>query len=118
MVPLGRAPQMRRKPDKSTSFALASQLSVPARFSSGRRMRLNTSLWLLASLLLAACGSLEPLKPAEGQRMPVTPAVATRAPTTTELLDPPPIARPERVNEVLRRSEERPDDRFDLPPPG
>jgi hypothetical protein len=33
------------------------------------------------------------------------------------LLTPPPIARPERVDELLRRSEEREEDRFDLPPP-
>jgi hypothetical protein len=34
----------------------------------------------------------------------------------TELLTPPPFARPDRVDETLRRSEERQDDRFDLPP--
>ena len=39
------------------------------------------------------------------------------APLTTEqMLTPPPIARPERVDELLRRSEERQEDRFDLPP--
>jgi hypothetical protein len=32
------------------------------------------------------------------------------------MLTPPPIARPERVDELLRRSEERRDDRFSLPP--
>jgi hypothetical protein len=40
-----------------------------------------------------------------------------RALTTDELLASPPIARPQRVDELLRRSEERADDRFDLPPP-
>jgi hypothetical protein len=49
--------------------------------------------------------------------MPPAPAMAARAPTTDELLTPPPVARPERVDETLRRSEEREDDRFDLPPP-
>ncbi len=68
-------------------------------------------------LLLAACGGREPLKPAQGASMPVAPAMAARAATTEELLTPPPIARPERVDEALRRSEEREDDRFDLPPP-
>jgi hypothetical protein len=43
--------------------------------------------------------------------------MATRAPTTEELLTPPAIARPERVTDPLRRSESREDDRFDLPPP-
>jgi hypothetical protein len=36
--------------------------------------------------------------------------------TTDELLAPPPVGRPGRVDELLRRSEEREDDRFDLPP--
>ena len=67
-------------------------------------------------LLLAACGSREPLRPAAGQSMPVTPAMAAQPPTTEELLTPPPIARPQRVDDSLRRSEEREDDRFDLPP--
>jgi hypothetical protein len=36
--------------------------------------------------------------------------------TTDELITPPTIARPERLDELLQRSEERHDDRFDLPP--
>lgn len=70
----------------------------------------------VALLLLAACGSREALRPAPGQSMPPAPAAATAPPTTDELLEPPPIARPERVDEILKRSEEREDDRFDLPP--
>lgn len=69
-----------------------------------------------ALLLLAGCGGREPLKPAPGQSMPVAPAMAAAAPTTEELLTPTQNARPERVDEPLRRSEEREDDRFDLPP--
>jgi hypothetical protein len=69
-------------------------------------------------LLLPACGSRQALKPAPGESLPPAPATAPRAPTVAELLTPPPIARPERVDELLRRSETRPDDRFDLPPPG
>ena len=71
---------------------------------------------LTALLLLGACGGREPLRPKPGDSMPPAPAMASRAPTTEELLTPPPIARPERVDEPLRRSEEREDDRFDLPP--
>ncbi len=67
-------------------------------------------------VLLAACGGREPLRPKPGDSMPVAPAMAARAPTTEELLTPPPIARPERVDELLRRSEPREDDRFDVPP--
>jgi hypothetical protein len=65
---------------------------------------------------LSACGGREPLTPKPGDSMPVAPAMAARAPTTEELLTPPPAARPERVDELLRRSEPREDDRFDLPP--
>jgi hypothetical protein len=68
------------------------------------------------ALLLGACGLREPLRPAPGQAMPPAPAMANRALTTDELLAPPPVARPGRVDELLRRSEEREDDRFDLPP--
>lgn len=70
-----------------------------------------------AVLVLAGCGSREALRPAPGEAMPAAPAMAARAPTTEELLTPPPIAKPERVDETLTRSEEREDDRFDLPPP-
>jgi hypothetical protein len=71
---------------------------------------------LAALLVLAACGGREPLRPAAGEQMPIAPAQSAEAPTTDELLTPPPVLRPERVDEVLRRSEERQDDRFDLPP--
>ena len=77
---------------------------------------MKTPLTAALLLALAACGGREPLRPAPGQSMPAAPATSARAPTTEELLDPPPIARPERVDEVLRRSEPRQDDRFDLPP--
>jgi hypothetical protein len=69
-----------------------------------------------AALALVGCGLRQPLAPAEGQHMPLAPAMASRAMTTDELLAPPTIARPERLDELLQRSEERHDDRFDLPP--
>ena len=78
-------------------------------------MRIVIALGLMGSL--AACGSREPLRAAEGQTLPPKAAMASRAPTTDELLTPSAIARPERVDELLRRSEPRLDDRFDLPPP-
>lgn len=68
--------------------------------------------------LLAACGSREPLEPPPGAPMPVVPEAAPAPPTSEDLLTPPPIARPERQDDSLRRSEEREDDRFDLPPAG
>ena len=66
--------------------------------------------------LLAACGVRAPLEPEPGRPLPVRPETAARQPTSEELLEPPPIARPARVDELLTRSEEREEDRFDLPP--
>lgn len=80
-------------------------------------MRLR-ALVLIALLALAGCGRREPLQPAEGASLPPKPAMAPATPTVSELLTPPPAARPERSDELLKRSEERRDDRFDLPPPG
>ena len=71
---------------------------------------------LMAGLSLAACGLREPLEPPPGQPAPPAPAMASAPLTTEQMLTPPPIARPERVDELLRRSEPRQDDRFDLPP--
>ena len=70
----------------------------------------------LSVLPLAACGQVEPLLPAVGARAPVAPAQSARAPTTEEMLTPPTMARPVRQEDTLRRSEEREDDPFDLPP--
>lgn len=70
------------------------------------------------ALALAACGRRDPLAPAPGEGMPVAPAMARSEPTTDELLEPSTEQRPDREDELLRRSEEREDDPFDLPPPG
>ena len=70
-----------------------------------------------AGLLLAGCGLREPLRPPEGQSLPPAPALAQRALTPDELLAVPTEFRPLRVDEPLTRSERRPVDRFDLPPP-
>jgi hypothetical protein len=67
--------------------------------------------------LLAGCGLREPLRPAEGQSLPPAPALAQRQLTADELLAVPTDFRPLRVDEPLTRSERRPADRFDLPPP-
>lgn len=70
-----------------------------------------------ASAALAACGRLGPLQPAAGEPLPVKPLMASTTPTAEQLLTPPADARPERVDELMRRSEPRRADRFDLPPP-
>ena len=91
-------------------------LAAPARLRYGEAVRILLLLPALA--LTAACGNMEPLQPAAGGSMPEKPAMAARAPTTDELLTAPPHARPARQDDGLRRSEERADDPFDLPPTG
>ena len=68
------------------------------------------------TLLAAGCGKVEPLAHAAGDSPPPKPQQARAAQTTDELLTPPPIARPTRTEDTLRRSQEREEDRFDLPP--
>lgn len=79
----------------------------------------------LAALLglgtgLAACGARAPLAPPEGASLPVAPYGAPEskesAPTAEQLLELETLAAPERSVELRRRSEEREDDPFDLPP--
>ncbi len=77
---------------------------------------MKRALFALAALAVAGCGARTPLEPPPGGGLPVTPTGAQRPLTSEELLTPPVIARPERVDELLRRSEERTGDRFDLPP--
>ena len=74
-------------------------------------------LVVLASLALAACGRIAPLEPPPGQALPVKPALAQKTPDAEDLLTAPPIARPERIDELMKRSQPRQVDRFDLPPP-
>jgi hypothetical protein len=68
-------------------------------------------------LIAAACGKTAQLQPAPGQSLPVKPLLAKTTPTAEQLLKLPTYARPERVDELIRRSQPREPDRFDLPPP-
>ena len=75
-------------------------------------------LAIAASLLgVAGCGNMADLRPAEGQSLPVKPLMANSTPTPEQLLTPPAYADPDRIDELMRRSEPREADRFDLPPP-
>ena len=76
-----------------------------------------TLLGLAGVSILGACGQMGSLQPAAGQRLPVRPLLASTTPTAEQLLTPPTNARPARVDELIRRSEPRKPDRFDLPPP-
>ena len=65
---------------------------------------------------LGGCAQRAPLEPLEGQSLPVAPTGSEARPTADELLELDPQAAPERSVELRRRSEEREDDPFDLPP--
>ena len=77
-------------------------------------MKRLAPLFLLA---LAACGGRGDLKPVAGQPLPVKPFGAAATPTPAQLLTPSVQARPPRSDELLRSSERRGRDDFDLPPP-
>ena len=74
-------------------------------------------LLLTAALAVAGCGRVADLKPAAGKPLPVKPLMARTTPTPQELLTAPPYAKPDRVDELVKRSQPRPTDPFDLPPP-
>lgn len=78
-----------------------------------------TSRLALALLFagLAACGRVADLKPAAGHALPVKPLMARETPDAAHLLTPPTYARPDRIDELVKKSEPRKPDPFDLPPP-
>ena len=72
---------------------------------------------IVAIALLCSCGRVASLRPAQGEPLPVKPLMAHTTPSAENLLTPPTYADPERVDELIKRSQPRPVDRFDLPPP-
>ncbi|MEO0690639.1 MAG: lipoprotein [Pseudomonadota bacterium] len=79
------------------------------------------TVFVMASVVaLAACGAKAPLTPPEGASLPVapygTPEGDTNKPNADQLLELEALAAPERSVELRRRSEDREDDPFDLPP--
>jgi hypothetical protein len=80
-------------------------------------MRSGRILVIACAIALSGCGRVTDLEPAPGHAMPVKPLMARTTPTFDELLTPPTQARPDRVDELIKRSEPRPNDPFDLPPP-
>ncbi len=65
---------------------------------------------------LSACGVKADLKPAAGKGLPVAPYGREDQPTAEDLVKTTPQSAPERSVELRKRSEERTDDPFDLPP--
>ena len=78
---------------------------------------MRAAVVIVLSLALAACGSRAELRPQPGQELPPAPFGREDRPTADRLLQVPPQAQPERNTELRKRSEERTDDPFDLPPP-
>jgi predicted small lipoprotein YifL len=77
-------------------------------------MRRSAALILIAGL--AACGQKADLKPLPGASLPVAPYGRDDRLSAEALLKTTPQAAPERSVELRKRSEERTDDPFDLPP--
>lgn len=67
-------------------------------------------------LALAGCGSANGLKPGPSASMPPKAYGATEDKTAKQLATPSNQARPERSDELLRSSDQRRGDAFDLPP--
>ena len=78
---------------------------------------MKRSLRFAGILLLAGCGREAGLRPADGHALPPKPLMARETPTAEQLLTPPVYARPNRVDELVKRSQPRAADPFDLPPP-
>lgn len=68
------------------------------------------------ALMLAACGKVGDLQPAAGQAMPEKAYGQSAVPGAEALLTPGVQTRPGRSDELMRRSERRRDDPFDLAP--
>jgi len=71
---------------------------------------------LLLPLALAGCGSAAGLKPPPGRELPPPAYGQAQRPTSDQLLTPTTQQRPQRADELLRQSDERRADEFDLPP--
>src|SRR4051812_23960936 len=80
-------------------------------------MKAARLILLMAWAAIGGCARVTDLKPAAGQSLPVRPLMARSTPTAAELLTPPPYARPDRVDELVKKSQPRQADPFDLPPP-
>ena len=69
------------------------------------------------TLAACSCGNVADLQPQAGKSLPQKPALASRPLTAAELLELPPQADPDRVDELNKRGDIRRGDPFDLPPP-
>lgn len=73
---------------------------------------------LALPILLAACGGKQVLREPAGAPLPPKAVGATTRPSADQLMTADDQARPQRNDELLKKSQQRRDDHFDLPPPG
>ena len=79
-------------------------------------MKLRKAILIALTLGVAACGKVGDLEPRAGNSLPPK-AYGQKTEQTAEALSTPSVqARPGRTDELLRRSERREDDPFDVPP--
>ncbi|MDX1703715.1 MAG: hypothetical protein R3235_05425 [Altererythrobacter ishigakiensis] len=67
-------------------------------------------------MALGACGQRADIEPLANASLPTAPFGSEAKPEAEQLLELETLAAPERSVELRRRSEEREDDPFDLPP--
>lgn len=77
---------------------------------------LGKAAMALTALLLAGCGKVGDLEPRTGNAMPPKGYGQTAEQTAQALTTPSVQTRPGRSDELLKRSERRENDPFDLPP--
>ncbi|MFM2411147.1 MAG: hypothetical protein RL481_1975 [Pseudomonadota bacterium] len=71
---------------------------------------------LIMFAALSGCGKVGPLQPQAGQAPPAKAYGQSEAPAPDTMMTPSEQARPGRSDELMRRSERRINDPFDLPP--
>lgn len=78
--------------------------------------RLSVIITCALALCMAGCGKVGDLEPRTGNDLPPKGYGQTSAQTAEALTTPSVQARPGRTDELLKRSERREDDPFDVPP--
>ena len=78
--------------------------------------RFGKYCFALSMLAVAGCGKVGPLEPKAGQAPPAKIYGQAEVPDSNALMTASEQSRPGRSDELMRRSERRTDDPFDLPP--
>lgn len=79
---------------------------------------LTPMIFLALAVTLSSCGNRGTLEPPKGQSLPSGGLGQADPISGEDMIAPSTQSQPERSDELLRRSEKRQDDKFDLPPPG